>query len=220
MTQAYFVTGTDTEIGKTWCSVGLIHTLQQQGLRVVGMKPVAAGCEMTADGWRNADALALQAASNVQVPYAWVNPYALPTPIAPHLAAAQINVEIDLATIEQTYAQLIALADVVVVEGAGGWRVPLTAQHSMRDIALALHASVILVVGMRLGCINHALLSAEAIQRDDCHYVGWIANHLCDDNQDAVIESIQQRIGVPLLGKVPFLPEGSREQVSQYLTLK
>lgn len=206
MTRGIFVTGTDTGVGKTWVSAGLMVALQRQGLRVLGMKPVAAGCEQTADGLRNEDALLLQQHGSLAMDYAVINPYAFGPAVAPHLAAAQAGAHIELERITRHYQTLAAEADAVVVEGAGGWLVPLNERESMADLAIRLDLEVILVVGLRLGCINHALLTAESIRAHGGRLTGWVANtldlHMSKLPQN--ILSIQQRIGAPLLGLIPY----------------
>ena len=202
-----FVTGTDTGIGKSVASASLLHALRARGLRAVGMKPVASGCERTPEGWRNEDALLLQAASAPMPPYDDVNPYALPQPLAPELAAAQAGVEIALATILAAHARLAAQSDTVVVEGVGGWAAPISATLDQIDLVRALDLPVVLVVGLRLGAINHARLSARAIQADGARLVGWIANDIdphmarADDN----FEILRRRLPVPCWGRLPYL---------------
>lgn len=221
MARGIFITGTDTGVGKTWVSVGLMAALQSQGLRVLGMKPVASGCELTAEGLRNEDALLLQQQGSSEVDYRLLNPYAFAPAIAPHLAAAQADAAIDLAVIERNYRQLATQAEVIVVEGAGGWLVPLNDQHSMADLAKRLDLDVILVVGLRLGCINHALLSAESIRSHGCRLRGWVANTL-DPQMPQLqtnIESIARRIAAPLLGVIPHQPHCSAELTATHLTL-
>lgn len=209
MSQAWFITGTDTGIGKTWCTLGLIEQFKQCGLRTVGMKPIATGCHESAAGLRNTDAKQILAASSFDLPYAQINPYAFLPPIAPHLAAAQVGRTITLAPIIEAYQQLVAHSDVVIVEGVGGWRVPLNATETLKDLVLALQIPVILVVGLRLGCLNHALLSAEAIVQDGCHLAGWVANALQPDwaEEQAVIDTLVERLTAPLLGHVPYLAQ-------------
>ena len=171
-----FVAGTDTGIGKTHVSCALLHALRADGARAAGMKPVASGCAPTREGLRNEDALALIAASDPQPDYAMCNPYAFEPAIAPHLAAADADVQIAFAPIESAYAHLAARADLVVVEGVGGWAVPLSDSLEAADIPRRLNLPVILVVGLRLGCINHARLSARAILDDGCELMGWVGN--------------------------------------------
>ncbi len=203
MNQSWFVTGTDTEIGKTWCTLALIQHFKNQGLRVAGMKPIAAGCTAALI---NSDAEQIQQISGLDVPYEWVNPYAFVPPIAPHIAAEQVGQSIELEKIIQKYQLLAAHADTVVIEGVGGWRVPMNAMQSLKDMVLAMEAQVILVVGLRLGCINHALLSAETIIRDGCLLAGWIANPIDPDfDGQTSIETLSERLEVPLLAKMPYL---------------
>lgn len=202
-----FVTGTDTGIGKSVASASLLHALRARGLRAVGMKPVASGCERTPDGWRNEDALLLQAASEPTPAYDDVNPYALPQPLAPELAAAQAGVEIALAPILAAHARLSAQSDTVVVEGVGGWAAPVSATLDQIDLVRALDLPVVLVVGLRLGAINHARLSARAIQADGARLVGWIANDIdprmaCADEN---FEILCRRLPAPCWGRLPYL---------------
>ena len=164
MSTAFFVTGTDTEIGKTHVTCLLLRQYAAQGLKVIGMKPIAAGCELIDNVWVNDDVQRLVAVSNVQAPMDLINPYRFIEPIAPHLAAEKAGVTIDIKVIVSAFKQLQTMADVVIVEGAGGFLVPLNANDDMADLAIALGIPTILVVGMRLGCINHSLLTAEAIK--------------------------------------------------------
>ncbi|QWP76944.1 dethiobiotin synthase [Lysobacter sp. K5869] len=201
-----FVTGTDTGIGKSVASAALLHALRAGGARAVGMKPVASGCEPGPDGWRNEDALLLQAASEPRPRYEDVNPYALPQPLAPEIAAAEAGVEIALAPILAAHARLAAQADTVVVEGVGGWAAPVSAQLDQIDLVRALKLPVVLVVGLRLGAINHARLSARAIQADGVELIGWIANgidpHMA--RADENFEILRRRLPVPCWGRLPF----------------
>lgn len=198
MAKILFVTGTDTGVGKTYAACALVRALRASG-RVVGvMKPVASGCEMTADGLRNDDARALIAASGRDWPYADVNPYALTQPIAPHLAAAADGVSVETAVLDAACARLAAQCDVLVIEGAGGWLVPLNEADSMAGWVSRHQWPVLLVVGIKLGCINHALLSAEAIARRT-PLVGWIANRLPPepDASSENVATLTQRLTVP-----------------------
>jgi dethiobiotin synthetase len=201
-----FVTGTDTEVGKTVVSVALVRGLVEAGLRTAVMKPIAAGAEATPEGLRNSDALELVAASNVAAPYAAVNPYCLSLPASPHIAAERAGIRIELAQIVQAYARLVGQSDLVVVEGAGGWYAPISATETMADLAAALGVPVVLVVGLRLGCLNHALLTAQAIESRGLRFAGWIANHLQPrfDHAEANIAALESRLSAPLLGIVPF----------------
>ncbi|WP_020183919.1 dethiobiotin synthase [Methylotenera sp. 1P/1] len=176
MKQAFFITGTDTGIGKTFVACQLIRQYVAQGYRVVGMKPIAAGCDLVDGQWVNEDVKLLMQASNVDAPLHWVNPYCFKAPIAPHIAAQQENIAIQLEVILQAYQALTELADIVVVEGAGGLLVPLHAELTIAELAAALNIPIIFVVGMRLGCINHALLSLEVMQARHLPIQGWVAN--------------------------------------------
>ena len=194
--------GTDTGIGKTRVSCALLHAFSASGEKVIGMKPVAAGCEN--GKWMDVELLV--AASNVTAPLEQVNPYAFVPPLAPHIAAAQANIEIDLTVIRQAYIELSKNADVVIVEGVGGFLVPLNDQQDGADLTKILGLPVILVVGMCLGCLNHALLTAKAIQAEGLHLSGWVANCI-DPNMMAIdenIDTLKQRLDCPLLGVLPF----------------
>jgi len=201
-----FVTGTDTGIGKSVASAALLHALRAGGARAVGMKPVASGCEPGPDGWRNEDALLLQAASLPRPRYQDVNPYALPQPLAPEIAAAEAGVEIALEPILAAHARLAAQADTVVVEGVGGWAAPVSAGLDQIDLVRALKLPVVLVVGLRLGAINHARLSVRAIQVDGAELIGWIANgidpHMA--RADENFEILRRRLPVPCWGRLPY----------------
>jgi len=173
-----FVTGTDTGVGKTVVAAALIRALARQGLRVAGMKPVAAGASATPSGLRNADALALMQAANVRAPYDTVNPYCFAAPIAPHIAARDARSAVDIDLIRRRFAELASDADCVVVEGAGGWLTPVSEHASMADVAAALALPVVLVVGLRLGCLNHARLTARALCAHGAGVAGWIGNSI------------------------------------------
>lgn len=205
--RGYFVTGTDTGVGKTLVAAALLHAFAARGLRTVGMKPVAAGCE-----WRDGvafwdDVEQLRAAANVDAAQALVNPYRFEPAIAPHIAAAQSGMAIQIEVIARAFNALQAQADVVIVEGAGGFRVPLNDHQDMADLVRRLSLPVILVVGMRLGCINHALLSAASIYDAGLPLAGWVANRIdpAMEQFDANLAALQQRLDAPLLGMVPWL---------------
>lgn len=205
MAKGYFVTGTDTGVGKTTVSCALLRTLGAQGRKVVGMKPVVAGSE--SGRWQDVEQLI--AASNVSALREWVNPYAFDPPVSPHIAAEQAAVEIGLTVIQQAYQQLCNRADVIIVEGAGGFLVPIGPQQTGADLACALNLPVILVVGMRLGCLNHALLTAQAIRTAGLSLTGWVAN--CMDPEMLMLQenivTLEQRLNGPMLGIVPFYGE-------------
>ncbi|MGH8414141.1 MAG: dethiobiotin synthase [Gammaproteobacteria bacterium] len=206
-----FVTGTDTGVGKTCVATGLVRACVRAGLRTVGMKPVASGCVQTSDGLRNEDALALQAAANMPRPYEQVNPYCFGPPIAPHLAAAEVGVVIELPRILAAFTQLCAGADVVVVEGVGGWQVPLSESFGVPELARALALPVILVVGLRLGCLNHALLSARAIRDDGLRLAGWVANGIDPkfEHRAGNLATLIRAIHAPLLADISWQPESN-----------
>lgn len=212
-----FVTGTDTGIGKTLVSCALLHAFRARGLRAVGMKPVASGCERTADGWRNEDALALLAASEPAPAYADVNPYALPQPLAPEIAAREMGVEIDEGVIAAAFARLRERADAVVVEGVGGWAAPLSGRLDQADLVRTLRLPVVMVVGLRLGCQNHARLTARAIVADGCELAGWIANDIDPDmeRRDENFELLKARLPVSCWGRLPHAPR--MDGLAQYL---
>ena len=217
--RSVYVTGTDTGIGKSVASAALLHALRARGLRAVGMKPVASGCERTPRGWRNDDARLLQAASAPRPDYADVNPYALPHPLAPELAAADAGVTLALPAILAAHARLDAQADVVVVEGIGGWAAPLSATLDQRDLVRALDLPVLLVVGLRLGCINHARLSARAIAADGARLVGWIGNAIdpAMDRCDDVFALLQARLSAPCWGRLPFTAPPDPQALARHL---
>lgn len=201
-----FIAGTDTGVGKTLIAAALLRALASRGVRAVGMKPVAAGCAPTERGLRNEDVTALAGASNVEAPIDLINPYRFEPAIAPHLAAARAGVTISLAHIRDAFVALSAMARWVVVEGAGGLLVPLNDREDFADLVRLLELPVVLVVGMRLGCLNHALLTAEAIRGRGLRLAGWVANCL-EAAMPAFKENVQAlrgRLGAPLLGTVPF----------------
>ena len=204
MSGGLFVTGTDTGVGKTVVARLIVRALVSTGVRVAVMKPVAAGCVMTAAGPRNADALGLIADSNVVMPYATVNPYCLAAPVSPHLAAREAGVSIELPRIQASFSALQAVADQVVVEGAGGWLAPLNEREFMADLAVALGLPVLLVVGLRLGCLNHTLLTVAAIRQRRLVLAGWIANHIDADFPRAAenVATLAQHIGMPPIASV------------------
>jgi dethiobiotin synthetase len=215
---SYFVTGTDTGVGKTIVSCALLYAFAAQGKRVAGFKPVAAGCD--ADD-HNEDAKRLRAASSIQATYGQFNPYCFPHPIAPHLAARHAGARIDFSRILASYRELAGQTDEVIVEGAGGFCVPLNEKQDSADLAGELHLPVILVVGMRLGCINHALLTLRAISDYQLECAGWVANVL-DADMPALQENIAalcERIAAPLLGVIPHMAEPDVEAAAQYLDL-
>jgi dethiobiotin synthetase len=204
--KGFFIAGTDTGVGKTVVATGLVKALVQRGLRVAAMKPIAAGAELTEQGLRNEDAVALMRASNIDAPYDVVNPYCLPAPVSPHIAAHEAGVVIDISRITDSFNKLTVHADYVVVEGAGGWLVPIDDRATMADIARALGLPVVLVVGLRLGCLNHALLSAQAIQASGLKLAAWIGNQIDPDfaRLPENLATLEQRLHMPPAAIVPF----------------
>lgn len=210
MVQSYFVIGTDTNVGKTYVASALVKHFAALDLKTIGMKPVASGCELNEKNELiNEDVTALISASNISAEVDLINPYHFKPAIAPHIAADQAGIKIDLSVIQQAYTQLASLADVVVVEGAGGFCVPLNKTQTLADLALLLNIPMILVVGMRLGCINHALLTVEAIQARSLKLAGWIANEIEPNFAmfDENLSSLQQRIAAPCMSIVRWQGE-------------
>ncbi len=219
MTRGVFITGTDTGIGKTFVSAALLSALNGYGRRAVGMKPVASGCVMTPRGLRNDDAETLLDHSDGAPAYESINPFPLREAIAPHIAAREEAIDISLAPIVDAYAKLSASVDCVVVEGVGGWCAPLSDSLMQCDVAKTLRLPVILVVGLRLGCLNHAILSARAIQTDGCELLGWIGNGI-DTAMQRVrenIDTLRERLPAPCLGVLPFSKERDARQASAHL---
>jgi dethiobiotin synthetase len=217
-----FVTGTDTGVGKTLISAGLLYKADAQGLRTTALKPVAAGCEHTGDGLRNEDALVLQQAINTPLSYEQINPIALEAAMAPHVAAEQEGRRITVSRLEGfCRGVLMQRSDFTVIEGAGGWRVPVNSRETLADLAKALAIPVVMVVGMRLGCINHALLTAEAIQRDGLSLAGWVSNHI-DPDMPAYLESraaLEQSLPAPCLGHIPYIANVEAIDIQKYLDI-
>ncbi len=223
MNSAFFVTGTDTEIGKTTIAAGLLHAARLRGLSTAAAKPVASGCVRTADGLRNDDALALLGECSLALGYDEVNPLAFEPAIAPHLAAREAGVQLDVASLLGSVRAVMAKgAGLTLVEGAGGWRVPLGGRENLSDLAVALGLPVILVVGVRLGCINQAVLTAEAIARDGLPLVGWVANLV--DPQTSRLEdnlaTLAERLPAPCIGYVPRLAQATPAAVASHLDLE
>jgi dethiobiotin synthetase len=216
---SYFVTGTDTDVGKTLISCALLHGFSAQGKRVAGMKPIAAGCNA---GEPNDDVLKLRSASNIQLSNQQINPYGFAPAVAPHLAAHLAGISIDFARIVELYSALAGQADVVIVEGTGGLLLPLNAKQDSADLARQMGLPIILVVGMRLGCLNHALLTVEVIAARGLVLAGWVANGV--DQNMAMLEenvaSLRQRIGAPLLGVVPYMEQPDARVAAEQLDLE
>ena len=221
-TRHFFVTGTDTDVGKTVVTAGLIEAANQAALSTAAIKPVAAGCESTESGLQNTDALQLQAAASHPLTYQQVNPVALEAAIAPHIAATEEGKQLSASRLSGFCRGLTLLpVDMLFIEGAGGWRVPLNNRETLADIPKQLNSEVILVVGLRLGCINHALLTAEAIRRDGLSLAGWVGNILHADmpRLDENIDTLKRLIPEPCLGIVPRLSDTAPNQVAAYVSL-
>jgi len=212
MKKRYFITGTDTDVGKTHITEALLRAAQQRGLTTLGLKPLAAGAELIGGQWSNDDARRLQAVSSLKLPYEQVNPILLRAALAPHLAAEMEQRRLTVQSLAGFCRGTLMTqrAQLTLIEGAGGWRVPLNDRETLADLAIDLNLEVILVVGMTLGCLNHALLTMEAIRRDGLQLAGWVAN--CLDPQmsslEANIQTLVKRLPAPLLGTMPFLQAG------------
>jgi len=218
----YFVTGTDTGVGKTTISCAILFLFNKLGQSTVGCKPIASGCDMTQKCLVNNDALMLKKHSSIQFPYGYVNPISLAPAIAPHIAAQKIN---KIYTVKQLINNISLIlnskADLILIEGAGGWQVPLNDKETLADFATELDVPVILVVGIRLGCINHALLTQADIQRKKIKIAGWVAN-VIDENMEVINENIhtlKKRIDAPCLGVIPFLASSEIENIAKYLNI-
>lgn len=206
----FFVTGTDTDCGKTLVSCTLLRAAARAGFSTIGMKPVAAGAELTPEGLRNDDALRLQLASTVALPYTQVNPVCLPEPVSPHLAAQAAGKRISVERLAGfCQGVLLKRADLTLIEGAGGWRVPLNEREFLSDLCKALNLPVILVVGVKLGCLNHALLSGEAIVRDGLNIAAWVSTQRDPDmaRVEENIATLREALPFPHLGHIPWLAQ-------------
>ncbi|MDT8383551.1 MAG: dethiobiotin synthase [Gammaproteobacteria bacterium] len=226
MARGFFITGTDTDVGKTTIALGLMVALKNAGLTVAAMKPVSAGCVNTDHGLRNDDAVRLMHQASIDLPYALVNPYAFEPAIAPHIAAEDQQVEMDIDSLLRAYRQIAEQVEVVIVEGAGGWQVPLNRHQTMADLAQALQADVIQVVGLKLGCLNHALLTAQGIAAQGLRHTAWVANHGVADMPCGAenIQALQQRLPGRCLGIVPALTPADAdplraEDIARYLDI-
>lgn len=223
MTKRWFITGTDTEVGKTVASCALLQAAALAGYRTAGYKPVASGSEMTEEGVRNSDALALQRNSSVPLSYEQVNPLAFMEPTSPHIVSAEEGRPVDFATLSAGLAALEPLADWVQVEGAGGWFTPLSETATFADWVRETQLPVILVVGVKLGCINHALLTAQAIQAAGLPFAGWIANDVQPPGKrhQEYMSTLKRLLPAPLLGEIPWLGESVGQQpLGCYLSLE
>ena len=218
MIKGFFITGTDTSVGKTLVTTGLIRLFSEDGIKVAGMKPIASGCEVTEQGLRNEDAIMIMQESNIDLDYELINPYAYEPPISPHFAASECDQEIKLDHIVDKFTAISAQADLVIVEGVGGWQVPLGDDLNMSDLAEKLNLPVILVVGLRLGCINHALLTADAIRQKGLSLIACVASQVDPEyrRRDETLETLEKRLGIPVQ-LIPQIENAKPEQITQYL---
>lgn len=223
MTRSYFVTGTDTDVGKTQVARTLLQAFAARGIRCAGYKPVSVGCTPTPEGLRNLDALLLQQAASLPLPYERVNPYAFEPPIAPHIAAREVGESISLAGLSEGLREIEASgAELVIVEGAGGWCLPLDHQHLLSDWVAREDLSVILVVGARLGCLNHALLTVAAIRQQGLRIAGWVVNRV-DPHMSRYEENLgtlKALLPAPFLGEIPFVEAVHEADLCGYLDVE
>ncbi|MCG7496136.1 dethiobiotin synthase [Vibrio sp. Of7-15] len=219
MINALFIAGTDTEVGKTVASKAILQALAHKGYVTAGYKPVAAGCEQTEQGPHNSDALHLQKAATLDLSYEEVNPYPLMLPASPHIAAKHDDVSICFDVLSEGLAKLKEKSDVVLVEGAGGWRVPVSDQECLSRWVKKEKLPVVLVVGVKLGCLSHAMLTAEAIMQDGLEIVGWVANRINPGTEHyaEIIEMLEDKIPAPKLGEIPYVPSAKRQDIGKYI---
>lgn len=222
MINAFFIAGTDTDVGKTVASKAILQAIASKGFTTIGYKPVAAGCERTEQGLRNSDALHLMKVATQEMPYDDVNPYALELPASPHIAARHENLTIDYKVLSDKLAYLKTKADTVLVEGAGGWRVPVSDTDCLSSWVKQEKLPVVLVVGVKLGCLSHALLTAESIEADGLTIVGWVANRINPGTEHyaEIIEVLESRIRAPKLGEIPYVPSAKRTELGKYINLE
>lgn len=219
MIDALFIAGTDTEVGKTVVSKAILQALAAQDLSTIGYKPVAAGCDKTAEGYRNSDALHLQEAATKDIAYEDVNPYALLLPSSPHIAAKHDDVVIEESVLSEKLSQHKESSDFVLVEGAGGWRVPISDSECLSKWVKQEQLPVVLTVGIKLGCLSHALLTAEAIKADGLNLVGWVANRINPGTEHYadIIKMLEEKMGAPKLGEIPYVPKAKSKDIGQYI---
>lgn len=221
MIKAFFVAGTDTDVGKTVASRAILHAAGKANIQIAGFKPVASGSKITEAGIRNSDALYLQEASVVPLTYDEVNPYAFEAPISPHLAAEQEHRSIDFAVLSQGLADVQQKADMVLVEGAGGWRVPVSHDDCLSSWVKQEKLPVVLVVGVKLGCLSHAMLTAETIEHDGLEIVGWVANRINPGTEHyaEIIQMLEQKLPGKKLGEIPYMPGIKKRNLADYIDL-
>ncbi|MGF1805595.1 dethiobiotin synthase [Aliivibrio sifiae] len=222
MIDAFFVAGTDTDVGKTVSSKAILDALNMKGLNTAAYKPVAAGSEDKGEGVQNSDAIHLRSVANVELSYEEVNPYALLLPSSPHIAAEAEGVVIDYSVLSQGLAALKAKSDVVLVEGAGGWRVPVSKDDCLSTWVKQEKLPVVLVVGIKLGCLSHAMLTAEAIQHDGLEIIGWVANRVNPGTEHyaEIIAMLEDKMPSPKLGEIPYMPSVKRKNMGKYIKLE
>jgi dethiobiotin synthetase len=222
MKKTIFIAGTDTDVGKTVASKAILHGLNKKGLKTIGFKPIAAGCEETPQGLRNSDALHLQEAASVESKYDAVNPYALRLPASPHIAANIESVKIEEAVLNDHLGLHQQNSEFLLVEGAGGWRVPMTESKCLSEWVQQHNLPVVLVVGIKLGCLSHAMLTAETIERDGLNIVGWVANRINpgQEHYREIIDMLEDKINAPKLGEIPYLPGIKKRDLSSYLDVE
>lgn len=221
MIDAFFVAGTDTDVGKTVSSKAILDALNMKGLNTAAYKPVAAGSEDKGEGVQNSDAIHLRSVANVELSYEEVNPYALLLPASPHIAAEAENVVIDYSVLSQGLSALKAKSDVVLVEGAGGWRVPVSKDDCLSTWVKQEKLPVVLVVGIKLGCLSHAMLTAETIQHDGLEIIGWVANRVNPGTEHyaEIIAMLEDKMPAPKLGEIPYMPSVKRKNMGKYINL-
>ncbi|OBT15931.1 dethiobiotin synthase [Vibrio sp. UCD-FRSSP16_10] len=221
MKKTFFIAGTDTDVGKTVVSRALLQAFNAKGLSTIGYKPVAAGCEPTEQGLTNSDALYLQAAASIELPYQDVNPCSLMTPASPHIAANIDETEVDTKLLSTKLHQHQTNADIVLVEGAGGWRVPISSERYLSQWVAEEKLPVILVVGVKLGCLNHAILTAETIRNDGLNVIGWVANRVnpCEEHYKEIITFLEARMGAPKIGEIPYMRSVKKQELSDHIHL-
>ncbi|MGR5205439.1 MULTISPECIES: dethiobiotin synthase [Vibrio] len=222
MIDAFFIAGTDTDVGKTVASKAILQALAAKELNTIGYKPVASGSDKTEQGLRNSDALHLQKAATLDIAYEDVNPYALELPASPHIAAKHENVVIEYQVLSEKLAQHKEQSDIVLVEGAGGWRVPVSDTDSLSTWVQQEQLPVVLVVGIKLGCLSHALLTAEIIKADGLNLVGWVANRVNPGTEHyaEIIDMLEDRLDAPKLGEIPYIPSAKRQDLGKYINVE
>ncbi|KLN63202.1 MULTISPECIES: dethiobiotin synthase [Vibrio] len=219
MIDAFFIAGTDTDVGKTVASKAILNALAEKDLKTIGYKPVAAGSDKTEQGFRNSDALYLQEAATVNVAYDDVNPYALELPASPHIAAIRENIDIEYSVLSGKLKLHKQNSDIVLVEGAGGWRVPVSKSDCLSTWVQQEKLPVVLVVGIKLGCLSHAMLTLDAIKADGVEVVGWVANRVNPGTEHyaEIIEMLENKIAAPKLGEIPYVPKVKRKDLAKYI---